>query len=68
MTNCVTIQKLSKDKGINKSYIRTMIKNNTLTAYKIDGYKRIYIDLIEFETIMQPINISETINLDKFLL
>jgi len=68
MTNCVTIQKLSKEKGIDESYIRKMIKDNTLTAYKIDGYKRIYVDLFEFENTMKPVNNNDTkFNLDEFL-
>jgi len=37
MTSFQTIQKLSKDVGFHISYIRKMIKDKTLTAYKKDG-------------------------------
>lgn len=65
----VTIQKLSKDVGIDVSYIRTMIKNSDLKAYKKDGYKRIYIDLDEFNSTIKPINnIDTNLYLDNFLI
>ncbi len=68
MTNFLTIQKLSKDVGLDISYIRKMIKDKTLTAYKKDGYKRIYIDLVEFNSTIKPIQkTDEIINLDDFL-
>lgn len=68
MTNYTTIQKLAKDVGIDTSYIRAMIKNNLLTPYKIDGYKRIYINVHEFNSKFKPINKSDQqINLDDFL-
>lgn len=68
MTNFLTIQKLSKDVGLDISYIRKMIKDKTLTAYKKDGYKRIYIDLVEFNSTIKPIQkTDEIINLDDYL-
>ena len=68
MTNFQTIQKLSQDVGLDVSYIRTMIKNKHLTAYKKDGYKRIYIDVEEFNSTIKPIHvIDEKINLDDYL-
>ena len=64
----LTIQKLASDVGIDETYIRTMIRNKDLTAYKKDGYKRIYINLDEFNSTMQALNIiDEQINLDNFL-
>jgi len=69
MTNFQTIQKLAADVGLDISYIRKMIKDKTLTAYKKDGYKRIYIDLEEFNSTIQPIQeIDKNINLDDFLI
>ena len=68
MTNYQTIQKLSNDVGIDISYIRKMIKDNTLTAYKKDGYKRLYINVNEFNETIKAVNIiDENINLDDFL-
>ena len=68
MVNFQTIQKLSKDVGLDTSYIRKMIKDKTLTAYKKDGYKRIYIDVNEFNSTIKPIEkVDEIINLDDFL-
>lgn len=62
-----TIQKLSSDVGIDESYIRSMIKKQDLTAYKKDGYKRIYINVDEFNETMKAVNIiDEKINLDNF--
>jgi len=63
-----TIQKLANDVGIDETYIRTMIKNDDLTAYKKDGYKRIYINVDEFNETMKAVNIiDEKINLDDYL-
>ena len=67
MINYQTIQKLSKDVGIDESYIRTMIKNKDLTAYKKGTYKRIYIDINEFNQSMEAINpLDEKFNLEDF--
>jgi len=45
-----------------------MIKDKTLTAYKKDGYKRIYINVEEFNAMLKPINIiNENINIDDYL-
>jgi len=69
MNTFVTIQKLSKDVGIDESYIRTMIKNKDLQVYKKDGYKRVYVNLTEFNESMQSIySTEEEINLDSFLI
>jgi hypothetical protein len=63
----VTIQKLSLDVGLDESYIRKMIKDKTLTAYKKDGYKRIYVDINEFEATIKPINQTEpNFDLEQF--
>lgn len=68
MTKFLTIQKLSEIVGVDISYIRTMIKNNDLTAYKKDGYKRIYVNIDEFNATLKPINkIDKNINLDNYL-
>ncbi len=62
-----TIQKLANDVGIDESYIRTMIKKDDLTAYKKDGYKRIYINVEEFNETMRAVNIiDEKIDLEHF--
>lgn len=67
MTNYQTIQKLSSDVGIDETYIRTMIKDKTLTAYKKDGYKRVYINVEEFNQTMKAVNlVHEDIDLDMF--
>ena len=69
MINLVTIQKLSNDVGIDISYIRKMIKNRDLKAYKKDGYKRVYVDINEFNSSIKPINnIDSDLDLDKFLI
>ena len=69
MTSFQTIQKLSKDVGLDISYIRKMIKDKTLTAYKKDGYKRIYIDVNEFYSTLKPIQeLDKNISLDDFLI
>ena len=44
-----------------------MIKDKTLTAYKKDGYKRIYVDINEFEATIKPINQTEpNFDLEQF--
>ncbi|MDX9756190.1 hypothetical protein [Sulfurimonas sp. RIFOXYB12_FULL_35_9] len=69
MSRFQTIQKVAEDMGIDSSYLRTMIKNKDLAAHKINGYKRIYIDVEEFNNSIKPINsISDEIDLDKFLI
>ncbi|MFA6191582.1 MAG: hypothetical protein WC665_04440 [Sulfurimonas sp.] len=69
MNKFQTIQKVAEDMGIDISYIRGMIRNKDLTAHKINGYKRIYIDVEEFNNSINPINsISDEIDLDKFLI
>jgi len=72
MSSFVTIQKAALDIGVDDSYIRTMIKNDDLTAYKKDGYKRIYIDMDEFDLSLVAVNntdeaVKEDIDLDNFL-
>jgi hypothetical protein len=68
MSCFVTIQKLAETVGIDPSYIRTMISNDDIKAYKMDGYKRVYVDLEEFNSIIKPINtVDEKINLEKYL-
>ena len=68
MIKYLTIQKLAELIGVDTSYIRKMIKNKDLTAYKKDGYKRIYINIEEFNATLKPIdNIDENINLDNYL-
>ncbi|MCW8895194.1 MAG: hypothetical protein OQK48_07845 [Sulfurimonas sp.] len=64
-----TIQKLSENVGIDTSYIRKMIKDKVLTPYKMDGYKRIYIDLDEFNSNIKPVfDIDSKIDLEKYLI
>ncbi|MDD2448800.1 MAG: helix-turn-helix domain-containing protein [Sulfurimonas sp.] len=68
MIKYLTIQKLAELIGVDTSYIRKMIKNKDLTAYKKDGYKRIYINIDEFNATLKPIdNIDKNINLDNYL-
>lgn len=69
MTKFITIQKLAQNVGVDISYIRKMIKNRDLTAYKKDGYNRIYINVDEFNSSFKPVNnIDNDIDLDKFLI
>ncbi|MDD5400134.1 MAG: helix-turn-helix domain-containing protein [Sulfurimonas sp.] len=69
MIKFITIQKLAQIVGIDISYIRKMIKNKDLIAYKKDGYKRVYINIDEFNSCFKPINnIDNDIDLDKFLI
>ena len=64
-----TIQKTAIDLGVDTSYIRKMIRNKDITAYQIHGYKRIYIDVNELQSIIKPINTDLIkIDLDKFLI
>jgi len=68
MNKFLTIQKLAETIGVDTSYIRKMIKNKDLTAYKKDGYKRIYINVDEFNATLEPISkIDKNINLDNYL-
>jgi len=68
MIKYLTIQKLAELIGVDSSYIRKMLKNKDLTAYKKEGYKRIYINIDEFNATLKPIdNIDENINLDNYL-
>ena len=68
MNKFQTIQKVAEDIGVDVSYIRKMLKNKDLTAYKKEGYKRIYINIDEFNATLKPIdNIDENINLDNYL-
>lgn len=68
MIKFITIQKLAEDVGVDISYIRKMIKNKDLTAYKKDGYKRIYIDIEEFNSTVKPIaNVDEFLDLSNYL-
>ena len=68
MTKYLTIQKLSEIVGIDISYIRKMIKNRDLTAYKKDGYKRIYINIDEFNSTVKPItDLDKVIDIEKYL-
>lgn len=54
--NLMTIQKLATDKGIHQDSIKKMITDKKLTAYKQDGFKRIMVDLDQFNTSFKPIN------------
>ncbi|MFT7002825.1 MAG: hypothetical protein ACJAWW_000158 [Sulfurimonas sp.] len=67
MSYFVTIQKLAEEVGIDTSYIRTMIRNKDLTVYKKDGYKRIYLDLEEFNSTIKPIHEMDKKIFDDFL-
>lgn len=68
MFKYITIQKFAHDVGIDESYVRTMIKKELLTAYKIDGYKRIYINIEEFNSTVKPItNKDKAIDLSNYL-
>lgn len=63
-----TIQKVADTMGVDCSYIRTMIKNKDLKAHKIQGYKRIYINIDELYSIINQIDEIPSINLDGFLI
>jgi hypothetical protein len=46
-----------------------MIKNKDLTAYKKEGYKRIYINIDELNSTIKPIDENaSSIDLDDFLI
>ncbi|MGE4510052.1 MAG: helix-turn-helix domain-containing protein [Sulfurimonadaceae bacterium] len=62
----VTIQKLSKDTGVNASTIQKMIKQGELTPYKKEGLKRIFINPQEFFSQLRPV--TDAIDLDRFLI
>ena len=64
-----TIQKIASDLGVNASHIRKMIKNKILKPYQIDGYKRIYINDDELQSVIKPINADLIkVDLDRFLI
>lgn len=65
--NYVTIQKLSKDVGINASTIQKMIKQGELTPYKKDGLERVFVNPQEFFSKLKPIE-SEQVDIDRFLI
>jgi hypothetical protein len=64
-----TIQKVANDMGVAPSYIRNMIKNKDLKVYKINGYKRLYIDIDELYSLVNKTDKNPSnINLDGFLI
>jgi len=65
MSNYQTIQKLAETTGTSEASIRKMINCNILTKFKIPGFKRIYVDIQEFDSkIQQEKNISQNISID----
>lgn len=71
MSNYQTIQKLAETTGTPEVSIRKMINNNILTKFKTPEFKRIYIDIQEFDLKIQQEkdtyqNIS--IDIDNFLI
>jgi len=66
--NLQTIQKVSKNSGVHHTSIEKMIKQKRLVAYKQDGFKRILIDLDEFQSSFKPINnVCEEFDLENFM-
>lgn len=54
--NLQTIQKVAQDKGIHPDSVLKMIKDGRILAYKQDGFKRVMIDLNEFNSSFKAIN------------
>ena len=71
MSNYRTIQKLAETTGVHESLIRQMIKQKILSPCKIPGFKRIFIDIQEFDSKMKIETSSHSdtsINIDDFLI
>ena len=68
MIKFITIQKASELIGIDTSYIRKMINNKDLNSYKMNGYKRVYIDIDEFNSKFKPIHDTSSIDLDRYMI
>jgi len=60
-----TIKKVSELSGISQSAIRKMLKTNELTPHQKRGYNRIFVDTMELEKQIKPIEVSADI--DRFL-
>jgi len=60
-----TIQKISELSGLAESTIRKMIKRKELTPHKFKGYSRIFIDTMELEKQIKPI--EKSADIDRFL-
>lgn len=52
MKHLRTIKKASEEIGILTSFLRKLIRDGSLTKYKI--YSAVYISLVEFESLAQP--------------
>ena len=61
----VTIQKAHDLSGIAESSIRKMIKRKELTPHMMRGFKRIFVDTIELEEKIKPI--EKSADIDRFL-
>ena len=62
-----TIQKVSSASGLHYDSIKKMIAENKIKAYKQDGFKRIMIDVDEFNSSFKPINnIEDNFDLSIF--
>ena len=55
MIQLQTIQKVAKAIGVEVSYLRTMIENEDLTAYEIDGSSQTYISIEEFNSSLKAV-------------
>lgn len=70
MIEFCTIQKLSEESGIDPSSVRLLIKDGKLTAHKIKGFKRIFVNIDQYNSLIR--NESEEhdadIDLDDFLI
>jgi len=65
--NLQTIQKISKNSGVHHTSIEKMIKDKKIIAYKQENFKRILIDLDEFNSTFKPINnLCDDFDLDIF--
>ena len=71
MNKFQTIQKVAEDIGLGEESIRTMLRHGNLTAHKIKGFKRVFIDIEELNNKITPVNnvkedIEDEINLEDF--
>jgi len=55
-----TIQKVASDMGIDASLINTLIREKEITKYKLQGRKRVFVDVYEIEKLIVPANNEDT--------
>lgn len=69
MSKYQTIQKVAEDMGIDTSLIHSLIKDKEINKYKLQGRKRVFVDIEEIEALIIPtceLPTNQQIDLDMF--